>query len=97
MRYKKIYRRDFPGRAASSIISEQTDKKNALKCNEDTIIRTEIQGIILSKIEQGKSKDDIKRELSQNSRYEKYNQYFESWIENKIKKQKSRNRQQIQK
>ena len=59
---------------------------NLLKCNEDTIKRTEIQGIIRSSIKEGKKKEEIIEELSKNDRYKGYNMYFESWIENSMKK-----------
>ena len=93
-RYRKINNRN-PGDSATGIISEMTDRKNAIKCNEDTIIRTEIHGIIVSGVKEGKSQTDIINELSKNSRYEKYHMYFENWIEDKMKK--LQNREEIQK
>ena len=60
--------------------------KKELKCNEDTIIRTEIRGIIISSIKERKDDKDIINELSQNERYSKYTMYFENWINDMKKK-----------
>jgi len=60
--------------------------KKELKCNEDTIIRTEIHGIIVSALKQGKDDKHIISELSKNERYSKYTMYFENWLNDMKKK-----------
>jgi len=60
--------------------------RNRLKCNEDTIIRTEIRGIIIASIKERKDDIDIINELSKNERYSKYAIYFENWIKDMKKK-----------
>ena len=78
-KYKKVtYYKG--GSAATKIISKETDIKNASKCDEDTIIRTEIYAIISLNLKEGKDKEDIMNELCKNRRFKKYNMYFESWI-----------------
>lgn len=75
-------------------MAQINQKNNALKCNEDTIIRTEIQGLIFSLVNQKKEKNEIIEELSKNERYKKYAIYFEAWVEDKIKKAtKTQNRE----
>lgn len=74
------------GSVATKIMSAETDRKNALKCNEDTIIRTEIHAIISLRLKEGKNQEDIMNELCRNQRFKKYNMYFENWITDKIKK-----------
>lgn len=86
-------------KARAGIYARRTERKiqkenNVIKCSEDTIIRTEIHGIIISKIREGKSKEDIIGELSKNSRYKNYSIYFENWITDKMKKQAKREERQ---
>ena len=54
--------------------------------NEDTIIRTELQGIIVAKVNDGIDKEEIINLLASNQRYSKYEQFFESWVDNVIRK-----------
>ena len=54
--------------------------------NEDTIIRTELQGIIVARVNEGIDKEEIINELSSNQRYTKYERFFESWVDNVIRK-----------
>ena len=82
---KKVNRK-YPGSNINTIIGEQTDRRNALKCNEDTISRTEIHGIIRSYLNEGKDKEYIIEVLLRNPKYEKFNMYFENWITDKMKK-----------
>ena len=60
--------------------------KKDIKCNEDTIIRTEIHGIIVSNLQQGKDDKYIVDLLSRNERYSKYAMYFENWVKDMKKK-----------
>jgi len=62
-------------------------KRLAIKedVNSDTHIRIEIHKIISDDIANGKNKEDIFKDLS-NEKYSKYNSYFETWIDDKIKK-----------
>ena len=92
-KYKKINNRNS-GESATKIISEMTDRKNALKCNEDTIIRTEIHGIIRMLLKEGKDEKYIIKQLSENERYKKYAIYFENWITDKMKKMPNREERQ---
>lgn len=85
----------YPGSSANQIIREATDRKNALRCDEDTISRTEIHGIIASCLKEGKDKKYIVDVLSRNPKYEKYNMYFESWITDKMKKISTEKRHNI--
>ena len=94
-RYRKINYKILESENVTKIMSEQTDKKNVLKCNEDTIIRTEIHGIIMLRLKEGKNQEEIINELSENKRYIKYSNYFENWIIDKQKKAK--NKQEMQK
>lgn len=54
--------------------------------NEDTIIRTELQGIIVDRVNKGIDKEEIVNELASNERYTKYEQFFEAWVDNVIRK-----------
>lgn len=92
-RYRKIEKKNLDN-IAVSIMRDETERKNELKCDEDTIIRTEIHGIIALGIKEGKDKTDIINELSENSRYEKYSMYFERWITDKMKKVQNREERQ---
>lgn len=73
-------------------MAQISEKNNALKCSEDTILRTELQGIIISLVRQKIDKKEIKETLLKNKRYSKYEIYFDTWIEDKIK-----NEEKIQK
>ena len=54
--------------------------------NEDTIIRTELQGIIVARVNDGIDKEAVVEELSSNPRYAKYEQFFGAWVDNVIRK-----------
>ena len=85
-----------PGANAIKATISMNEKKSALRCNEDTIMRTEIHGIIISHLKEGKEKKEIIDELSHNPRYQKYNMYFENWVTdrmNKIQNVKSKQRE----
>lgn len=56
-----------------------------LKTDEDTIIRTEVHGIILKGLKEGKSNEEVLKLLT-NSRYDKYRQYFPIWISDRQKR-----------
>ncbi len=64
------------------------DFKNSLKVKEDSKIRTEIHSIIWNGLKDGKNKEDIMKELLSNERYNKYNTFFNNWIDDQIKKSK---------
>ena len=66
------------------------------KENEDTIIRTELQGLISARINEGINKERVVEELSANPRYSKYQMFFESWVDhvirrNEVQKQRGNN------
>lgn len=71
----------------SKIKSEKRKYEKSLKCSEDTIIRTEIHGIIKGAVSKGQTKKEIIDTLANNERYTKYQMYFENWIEDRIKKE----------
>lgn len=57
---------------------------------EDSKIRSEIQGFILKKVEQGFPPDQLYKRLCfvfGKSKYQPYKQYFKTWIMNAIEKQ----------
>jgi len=89
---KKIIKQRY-GINAGRTMAQISEKINALKCNEDTIIRTELQCLILSLLNQKKEKNEIIEILSKNERYSKYEIYFDTWIEDKIKKEEKKQKQ----
>ena len=80
--------RNTKGLSAHHIVMEHDRakmfrEKMALKnSNEDTIIRTNIHGIIAGGINDGKSKDEIIEILKKDEKNLKYEMFFESWINN---------------
>lgn len=93
MKFNKKIVKSNPGRNVEKAMTQINERNNALKCNEDTIIRTEIHGIIISGVNEGKSKDEIMNKLFENSRYDKYSSYFEIWIDTRINKKANKERE----
>ena len=63
--------------------------------NEDTIIRTELQGIIVARVNEGIDREDIINELASNERYTKYEQFFGAWVDNVLRKNETVKDKQI--
>ena len=70
---------------ANGALAKAIKEKNAFRCGEDSIKRTEIHGIIINGVQEGKTKEEIISILSVD-RYEKYSMYFENWIQDAIRK-----------
>ena len=70
-------------------MKKEKDFKEKLKVrqdkNNDTTIRIEIHSIINQKLKEGKNKKEIIKSLS-DERFTKYKDYFESWINDDLKK-----------
>ena len=56
------------------------------EADEDMHIRRGIQETIIARAAEGKPKEEIIEELSQNERYSKYEMFFESWTNHQIEK-----------
>lgn len=91
-----MQKRPESGIFARRAYSKINEKNNSLKCSEDTIIRTEIHAYILSCINEGKTKTEIINGLSNKTRYQKYNKYFDTWIDDKMKKALNKSQNQMQ-
>ena len=73
-------------------------QKMALRnSNEDTIIRTNIHGIISGGLNQRKSKEEIIEELKKDDKNLKYEMFFASWIDNAASKSEQQKSKQVQK
>ena len=76
----------------SAEISKEIKFREKLKVrqdpNNDTTIRMDIHAIMQKGVEAGKSKEEI-IELLQEERFLKYSDFFESWIDDKMKKYKT--------
>ena len=86
---KQVRDRKQKGEIERSMIERDAKKKKALKdVGQDTKIKLEIHGIISGEIRDGKSKEEIIKELSI-PRYEKYEDFLDSWIEDGFNKRKT--------
>ena len=59
--------------------------ENNPKMQNDTAIRIELHTKISAYVSEGKSKDDILKEISSVEKYSKYIKYVPVWIDDKIK------------
>ena len=95
--------RSTKGLSAHHIIMESDRakmfrQKMALKnSNEDTIIRTNIHGIIAGGINQGKTREEILIKLKEDGKNLKYEMFFNSWIDNEISKSAQLRARQVEK
>lgn len=69
-----------------AIMIDNDLKKQKKSVNEDTIVRMEIQEIIYYKVKEGRKKQEIIDLLTQDTKYEKYSNFFESWIDHRLNK-----------
>ena len=76
-----------------SAIASDLEFRERLKArenpNNDTTIRMDIHKIMQTGVESGKNKEEIIASLSQEERFLKYENFFESWIDDKMKKYKT--------
>lgn len=91
---KKTVNGTYAERTLREVNRKNYEINHNLGCNEDTIKRTEIHGIIINGVQEGKTKEEIISMLSVD-RYEKYSIYFENWIQDAIiKNQKEKEEKQ---
>ncbi len=73
-------------------ITRKQEKYAQKEQNEDTKRRRSIQEYIRAKKQEGKSREEILRRLNfvyADKRYSKYRPYFESWVDNFFKDEKT--------
>jgi len=91
---KLTNRRRLVAKIRDSEIDSEKRFKDRIKIqedvNSDSYIRREIHAAIVKGITEGKEKEEIIKDLSI-ERYNKYNIYFENWINDKMKKLRPEN------
>ena len=91
---KLTSRRRFAAEVRKHDIDSEERFKDRIKIkedvNSDSYIRREIHAAIVKGITEGKEKEEIIKDLSI-ERYNKYNIYFENWINDKMKKLRPEN------